>query len=181
MIVELWNEKKVISVNGVKKEMGVAPSISKTESKMLSPRFAAEKLGSIVSWEGGNTQIATIVHLPASGAVGQNVQKPAVTKNNLNTLNQTNTSSGKWDGVWFTDLGRMELLQSGNTVIGTYGEEKYVIDGTVSGNKLVCKYDNGGIPMLAEFNMSLDGLSFTGICGDNYTLKSAWSRWNGKR
>lgn len=181
MTVELWNGKKVITVNGVKKEMEVAPYISKTGSTILTPRIASEKLGCIASWEGGSTQTKTTVNELAGGDTLQNIQKPAVTKSGQNTLNQKNTLSGKWDGVWFTDLGPMELLQSGNMVIGTYGEEKHVIDGTVSGNKLVCKCNNGGAQELAEFTMSLDGLSFTGIHGNNDILKSAWSRWDGKR
>jgi endo-1,4-beta-D-glucanase Y len=181
MIVELWNGKKVISVNGIKKEMDVAPNIIKKGSTMLSPRLAAETPGCIFSWEGGSTQTKTIVNGLAVGDAVQNIQKPAATKSDQNTLNQKNISAGKWDGVWFTDLGPMELLQSGNTVIGTYGEDKKVIDGTVSENKLVCKYNNGGAQGIAEFTMSLDGLSFTGIHGNNGTLKSAWSKWDGKR
>lgn len=169
--VELWNGKKVISINGIKKEVDKAPNISINASKLISPRFSPEKPGGILSWESGSAKIAN----------GQTIRKPAAVNNNQIVVSQKNASAGKWDGLWYTDMGTMALLQNSDKVIGTYGEDEYSIEGTVSGNKLICKYNDGGSTMLAEFTLSADGLSFTGICGDGNTPKSDWSQWDGKR
>ncbi len=169
--VELWNGKKVISINGVKREVDKAPIISTNASKIMSPRFAAVKPGCIISWESGSTKLAE----------GQTIRKTAAVNNSQIGLPQKNASVGKWNGLWSTDMGAMALLQNADKVIGTYGEDEYSIEGTVSGNKLTCRYNDGGTTMLAEFTLSADGLSFAGIYGDDSTPKSDWSQWNGKR
>jgi|GEM_PF-1727063 len=168
--VELWNGKRVISINGVKTEVDKAPVISTNTNKLMSPRFTADKTGCVISWESGSTKLTTAVNGLGTGDASNKIVSP-----------QKNASAGIWDGLWSTDMGNMALLQSGDKVLGTYGEDEYSIEGTVSGNKLTCKYNDGGIVMYAEFSISADGLSFTGICGDANTPKSDWSQWNGKR
>lgn len=163
--VELWNGKKVISINGVKKEVETAPKITANSGTLLS------KSGCSISWESDSTKLPEM----------QAIKKPAAVKGNQLALPKMNISSGKWDGLWYTDMGAMTLFQDGENVIGIYGEDDYFIEGTVSGNKLTCTYYDGENILLTEFSMAVDGLSFTGICGDDSTPKSSWSRWNGKR
>lgn len=59
---------------------------------------------------------------------------------------------------------RMVLVQSGNSVTGTYEYNDGTIAGTVQGNRLVGTWteDNGGSKGPVEFEMAADGKTFAG-------------------
>jgi hypothetical protein len=94
-------------------------------------------------------------------------------------------AAGTWTGIWQTDLGVMELSQSGSRVHGTFGTDQGRIVGMVKGAVLSGTWvdaptfkapDDGGA---AHLTMSADGQSFTGR--RRHGSKGAWSPWTGTR
>ncbi|MDD3439021.1 MAG: stalk domain-containing protein [Clostridiaceae bacterium] len=73
MTVELWNGQKSIKVNGVEKEVDIAPNIGTTASVILPSGFAANEPDRILSWEEGSIQIWN--------SVQKDIQNPSDKKN----------------------------------------------------------------------------------------------------
>lgn len=72
MTVELWNGQKTIKVNGVAKEVDIAPNVGTTTSIKLPSKSAANKPVSIISWEEGSIQIWD--------SIQRNMPKPPIKK-----------------------------------------------------------------------------------------------------
>lgn len=91
------------------------------------------------------------------------------------------TTLSNWAGTWETDYGKMVLTQNGNTVTGTYGENAYTIEGTVSNNKLTGMYNEDGSVCKIEFYMDEGDKSFKGSFGDDQSPRQDWSTWDGNK
>jgi len=61
-IIEMWIDKTTMRVNGMQKEMDIAPKLIRGRT-MLPIRFIAENLGAGVQWN-GKTQKAFIHYVP---------------------------------------------------------------------------------------------------------------------
>jgi hypothetical protein len=103
--------------------------------------------------------------------------------------------TGAWSGDWKTDCGSpncgaMSLLQTGNTVVGTYAGGDGTINGTVSGNHLSGTWSRNGTSGSIEFWMGggeqfwiggFDG--YYRWCGSRpdvgYPTPCGVSTWNG--
>jgi predicted esterase len=86
---------------------------------------------------------------------------------------------GGFSGLWLTDLGLMELDQSGNVVTGKFALRGVsTIEGTATGNKLefTFKAFKGG---KGSFQLAANGTSFTGSATDEGSSESF--NWNGRR
>jgi len=86
---------------------------------------------------------------------------------------------GAFSGLWLTDLGLMELDQSGNDVTGrfsTYGVS--TIQGTTTGNRFDFTYKafKSG---KGSFQLAQNGQTFTGSATDDGSSESF--NWNGRR
>jgi predicted esterase len=82
-------------------------------------------------------------------------------------------------GLWLTDLGLMELTQTGDKVTGRYALRGVSeIEGTVSGRTLNFKYKafRAGA---GWFDFSADGAAFAGAAGTNGF--PGWYGWRGRR
>lgn len=158
--VEMWIGKKIVRVNGKDQTIDVAPYSSATGRTMIPLRFAGESLGGVIAWD-NPTKTATIVFEQSGTA--DNTQPP-----------ETDVPSTGWSGVWFTDFGRMELVQSGNSISGFYGENKYTIKGTVSGNILTGTITENGSVYDIRFVLADDSQSFSGVYDGD-------SEWEGER
>jgi len=79
MTVELWNGQKSIKVNGVEKEVDIAPNVGTTSSVMMPSGFAANEPDRILSWEEGSIQIWNAVQKdmqnPSNKKIEQGLQK----------------------------------------------------------------------------------------------------------
>src|SRR6185436_2147100 len=87
--------------------------------------------------------------------------------------------AGLFTGIWLTDLGLMELDQSGNDVTGHFAlRGTSSIEGTAAGNKLEFTYKafKGG---KGSFQFAQNGASFTGSAVDEGSSESF--NWNGRR
>jgi len=77
--VELWNGQKSIKVNGVEKEVEIAPNVGTTSSVMMPSGFAANEPDRILSWEEGSIQIWNAVQKdmqnPSNKKIEQGLQK----------------------------------------------------------------------------------------------------------
>ncbi|HHY64979.1 MAG TPA: hypothetical protein GX501_08015 [Clostridiaceae bacterium] len=159
----LWIGKTYYTVDGVQKTMDVAPYISDTNRTMIPMRFVIESLGCSIDWD-GSTMTATITYLLDGGS-----QYPPT---------PTGPPAQNWSGIWFTDRGKMDLVQNGIYITGTYGTNG-TIEGMISGNKLIGTFkDNTGSGEL-EFVISPNGETFDG----KYRTRQnqPWQKWNGKR
>lgn len=139
--------------------------------------FALLNDGSIWGWGDGiqNMQLDSAVKIRYSPTqIGLSI-KPDKNK-------EEPVVSGLWNGDWETDWGSMSLVQSGNSVNGTYVSSGYLntIKGTVSGSTLTGTFEErGGYSGNVEFSLSADGQAFTGRC--RYTDSEEWYPWNGSK
>lgn len=108
----------------------------------------------------GTAQKPAVTQKPAAD------MQPAGTQTGTTTGTTTDTGAsnqqqgnGRWNGVWKIHDGMMMLLQTGNSVTGTYGEWEcnMVINGTVSGNKLTGTMDTGFGQGRFELTIAQDG------------------------
>ncbi|MGA1862011.1 choice-of-anchor C family protein [Deferribacter thermophilus] len=109
---------------------------------------------------------------------------------NINTSNNINNpalTTINVAGSWDTNFGKMNLIQRGNTVTGSYTHDKGRITGTISGNILIgrwSEYPSYKPPRDAgdlQFVFSKDGTKFTGkwrygFCGNTWD-----GTWNGTK
>lgn len=90
---------------------------------------------------GGYTAVIKVVGTPTP--------TPSSTPTATPSASVTLTGGGIWGGTWETSCeastcGNMNLVQTGNTVAGTYADGAGVINGTVSGNRLAGTWTRGG-------------------------------------
>jgi predicted esterase len=82
-------------------------------------------------------------------------------------------------GLWLTDLGLMELEQTGDKVKGRYAQGGVSeIEGTVTGRRLEFKYKSFR-PGKGWFDVSTDGKTFAGAA--NTDGFAAWYGWKGRK
>lgn len=92
--------------------------------------------------------------------------------------------SNPWIGRWLTsceDLGVMELSFNGNSFIGTIGNGKYIVSGTVSGKELTAVWQEPETKFNGNLKLTLsdDGKSFSGKW--NSSLSPTWQNISGNR
>jgi predicted esterase len=91
----------------------------------------------------------------------------------------TKAETGRFDGLWLTTIGLMELEQTGDKVKGNYavrGTSK--IEGTITGRQLDFRYQ-WFRPGKGWFDLSKDGKSLEGAAvGDG---ADQWYGWQGRR
>jgi predicted esterase len=91
----------------------------------------------------------------------------------------TKAETGRFDGLWLTTIGLMELEQAGDKVKGNYaarGTSK--IEGTITGRQLDFRYQ-WFRPGKGWFDLSKDGKTFEGAAiGDG---QFGWYGWKGRR
>jgi hypothetical protein len=85
------------------------------------------------------------------------------------------SSGGPWSGLWETDCGpagcgQMNLIQTGNTVVGTYAGGAGTINGAVTGNRLTGTWSRGGSSGTIDFWLRGNGLGWRG----NYDKVYSW-------
>jgi len=159
----LWIGKTSYTVDGVQKTMDVAPYISDTNRTMIPMRFVIESLGCSIDWD-GDTKTATISYLLDSGSLYPPTppEKPDL----------------DWSGIWFTDRGKINLIQNGIYVTGTFGNNG-TIEGMISGNKLIGTFKDKSSSGDLEFVISPNGETFDGKYRTRQNQN--WQKWNGKR
>ena len=86
-------------------------------------------------------------------------------------------SSGDWAGVWYTDFGRMDLVQNGSNITGQYEDAgyKYTIKGTINGDVFTGTYSEDGNISDFKFILNDEGNSFSG------TYDVDTGNWGGKQ
>jgi hypothetical protein len=112
---------------------------------------------------------------------------------NVPVTEPTGKAGNSWTGTFMTtwqggghDI-RMVLVQTGNSVTGTYEYSDGTITGTVQGNRLVGTWteDRGGSTGPVEFEMAQDGKTFAGWWayeGDDFSAtKQEAPSWTGIR
>ncbi len=91
----------------------------------------------------------------------------------------TKAETGRFDGLWLTTIGLMELEQTGDKAKGNYavrGTSK--IEGTITGRQLDFRYQ-WFRPGKGWFDLSKDGKTFEGAAvGDG---ADQWYGWKGRR
>lgn len=161
----IWIGKKTFSVDGTQKDMDVIPYISDTGRTMLPLRFIIENLGCAIDWDGGS-HTATITYILDSSGYYPPTPPDA--------------STTSWEGIWFTERGKMILTQNGIYVNGTYGNGD-TIKGIISGDKLIGTYIENRRKGNYEFVISKYGDTFDGKFTDRENPKKQWQNWDGKR
>lgn len=84
------------------------------------------------------------------------------------TITPTATlSAGVWSGAWDTNCGasacaQMNLVQTGNTVVGTYAGGDGTINGTVTGNRLTGTWSRNASSGSIDFWIKAGGLRWQG-------------------
>jgi predicted esterase len=87
--------------------------------------------------------------------------------------------AGNLAGLWLTDLGLMELEQTGDKVKGRYAQRGVSeIEGTVTGRAVNFKY-KAFRTGTGWFDVSADGVTLAGAAGTNGF--SGWYGWRGRR
>jgi len=100
-----------------------------------------------------------------TGAVSTTVPGIIITSR---TVRAESGGTAIWSGLWDSDWGTMQVMQSGNHVTATYPYEDGRITGTVSGNTLTGTWSQSPSYQLPDdagdvvFTMSANGNSFTG-------------------
>jgi hypothetical protein len=89
------------------------------------------------------------------------------------------TNAGAWNGVWdsncgISGCGQLNLIQTGNTVAGTYAGGAGTIAGTVNGSRLTGTWTRGGNSGTIDFFLDAAGQRFRGNYDKYYT-------WCGQR
>jgi|GEM_PF-3009194 len=105
-----------------------------------------------------------VVAMGCTGIPSKSSTAPAITATPIGI------AGNSWTGTWMTTWTggnpdtKMVLVQSGNSVTGTYEYNDGKIMGTVQNNTLVGTWDesNGGNTGQFEFDMSPDGKNFNG-------------------
>lgn len=161
----VWIGKTTFTVDGTKKTMDVAPYYSDTGRTMLPMRFIIENLGCNIDWD-GDTCTATVTYL--------------LDDDNYFPSTPPKDSEQIWSGIWFTDRGKLNLIQSGIYIEGTYGNGN-VIEGVISGDKLIGTYNEKNMSGDLEFVISSDGQSFEGKYSYKTKSKRVWQDWDGQR
>ncbi len=165
--VLMWIGSKTIQVDGVQKTIDVAPYYSDTGRTMIPMRFVVENLGCSIDWDGA-TRTATISYL----LVGDGYYPP--------TPSEDPIPNNIWSGLWFTDRGKLNIVQNGIYIHGTYGDGN-TIEGVLSGSKLIGTYNERGTKGDYEFVISSDGKKFDGKFGYKNKQRKHWEDWDGKR
>jgi predicted esterase len=91
----------------------------------------------------------------------------------------TKAETGRFDGLWLTTTGLMELEQTGDKVKGSYalrGTSK--IEGTITGRRLDFRYQ-WFRPGKGWFDQTKDGKTFEGAAVGDGT--NQWYEWTGRR
>jgi hypothetical protein len=91
------------------------------------------------------------------------------------TPTPTAIGGGTWGGTWVTDCfgsmcSQMNLVQTGNTVAGTYANGEGVISGALSGNRLTGTWTRGGTSGTFDFWIEGSGLRWHG----NWNKTNHW-------
>ncbi len=91
------------------------------------------------------------------------------------TATPTLTGGGIWGGTWETNCpgsncGQVNLVQTGNTVVGTYAGGEGTINGTVSGNRLSGSWTRAASSGSFDFWIEASGLNWHG----NWNRTNAW-------
>jgi len=159
----VWIGKTYYTVDGVQKTMDVAPYISDTGRTMIPMRFVIESLGCSIDWD-GSTNTATISYL-----LDSNINYPPI---------PPEYPVQNCAGIWYTDRGKINLVQNGIYVTGSYGANN-IIEGVVSGNKLIGTFREQNLTGDLEFVISPNGESFDGKF--KYSHRQNWQDWDGKR
>lgn len=77
---------------------------------------------------------------------------------------------GLWGGVWDSTYQQMNLVQTGNTVVGTYANGEGTLNGSVSGNRLSGTWTRSGNSGTFDFWIEGSGLRWHG----NWDKTNAW-------
>ncbi len=161
----VWIGKTTYTVDGIKKTMDVAPYYSDTGRTMIPMRFIIENLGCDIEWDGG-TCTATVSYLLDD----DNFYPPTPPEDSIQT----------WSGIWFTNRGKLNLTQNGIYVEGTYGSGN-TIEGVISDDKLIGKYNENHSSGSLEFKIDSDGESFSGKYRYKVRFERDWQDWDGQR
>lgn len=94
----------------------------------------------------------------------------------LNATHVVSAQNSNWQGQWITDLGIMNLTQSGNTVSGSY-DGNGTIQASVSGHKLTGTYRRGNNSGQVSLEMAADRLAFSG----EWSTQNGSGKWRGWR
>lgn len=121
---------------------------------------------------------ATATSAPAPSATSTTAPTPTPTSTPTPTPTAT-VVSGVWSGSWETNCsgavcGGMELLQTGNTVVGTYAGGQGTINGTVTGNHLTGTWSRNATSGSIDFWISASGQRWQGSYDGYYA-------WCGRR
>ena len=84
-----------------------------------------------------------------------------------------------WTGAWETDWNRMKLVQTGDTVKGTYDYNEGRIEAKVVGKKLIGRWVQSNSQGEMVFEMNAAGNAFHGQW--RYDDDDAWGDWDGRR
>ena len=115
-------------------------------------------------WTGGNVRRATTIIWPPSG------RPPGITLLGV--------------GVYQTNLGKLTLKRSGNSVTGTYDKGKGSLKGQISGNTLSGAYVWDGSRKLEgtfEMKFSQNGASFDGTYQRVSPNRTGVRNWDGTK
>lgn len=135
------------------------------------------------------TGTATTLYVPGQAPAPIDIAAPTsqssigqqtTTSNSASTASETDS----WAGRWMTSLealGEMELSLQGNSIIGTIGNGKYLVSGTISGRELTAVWQEPETKFKGNLILTLseDGKSFSGKW--NSSLSLTWQTLSGKR
>jgi hypothetical protein len=145
------------------------------------------KKSGYTGWTLVSTKTFTIIDDSAEAAVTTQATKSSSTTIPATAATAAATTpvsalSGSFSGDWTTTYGQMSLVQSGNTVTGTYNYNGKIstIAGTMSGNVLSGTWTEPDRYGDFQFILSADGKSYSGKW--RYRGSSDWTgTWTGTR